>query len=53
MDPHDNSPVTPTLADLVPFLTERGRVEVDLALARLQVAHLQSENERLKTLPGG
>lgn len=38
----------PTLADLIPFLTERGRVEVDLALARLHATHLQQELEALK-----
>lgn len=38
----------PTLADLIPFLTERGRVEVDLALARLQVARQQQQIAELE-----
>lgn len=28
---------TPTLAEIVPYLSERGILEVDLALARLQI----------------
>lgn len=32
----------------IPFLTERGRVEVDLALARLQVARQQQQIAELE-----
>lgn len=35
----------PLVTDLVPYLSERGVVEVDLALARMQVRQLQLQLE--------
>jgi hypothetical protein len=37
----------PPLEEIVPFLTERGRVEVDLALANCQRAQMQQQIEAL------
>lgn len=39
-----SEPLTPPeLADLVPFLTERGRLELDLALARWEATKLRQQ----------
>lgn len=36
------------LADVVPFLTERGRVELDFAIQSYRVHALQQENQQLR-----
>lgn len=42
---------TITLDQLIPFLSERGRVELDLAITKLQLAQARQVIEQLQTAP--